>query len=90
MWYPYHGSGWAWAIGMGLMMFLFWGGLIVLGAWVFRATTGGNAHRASNRPDDVAQEYSSGDRALDILKERYARGEISREEYLKMRDDLRM
>lgn len=26
--------------------------------------------------------------ALEILEERYARGEISREEYLEMRDDL--
>ena len=75
---------------MGLMMILFWGGIIVLGVWAFRATMGGNPPRASNRPGDEARDRSSGDRALEILKERYARGEISREEYEEIRDDLRM
>jgi putative membrane protein len=89
MWVHYHEFSWAWLIGMGLIMFLFWGGLVVLGAWVFRAALGGNVHRAPNRPDDEAQARPSGDRALEILKERYARGEISREEYEKIRDDLR-
>ena len=89
MWYHYHEFSWAWLIGMGLIMFLFWGGLVVLGAWVFRAVTGGNAPRPSNRPDDETQARPSGERALEILKERYARGEINREEYEKIRDDLR-
>lgn len=37
--------------------------------------TGGNAGRVSSS-------------AINILNERYARGELSREEYLKMRDDI--
>ena len=89
MWVHYHGFSWAWMIGMGLMMILFWGGLIVLGAWVFRALFGGSAPRSSARPEGEAEDRSSGDRALDILRERYARGEISREEYERIRDDLR-
>jgi uncharacterized membrane protein len=34
------------------------------------------------------KEKRTGSTALDILEERYARGEISREGYLEMRDDL--
>ena len=33
-------------------------------------------------------EPSQGERALELLKERYARGEITREEYLKMKEEL--
>jgi putative membrane protein len=89
MWYHYHEFNWAWMIGMGLFMILFWGGLIVFGAWVFRAVAGGNAPRNASRPGDETQSRPSGERALEILKERYARGEITREEYEKIRDDLR-
>lgn len=35
------------------------------------------------------QNYTPPQDALGILKERYARGEISREEYLSIREDLR-
>lgn len=33
-------------------------------------------------------EYSDGGKALEILKEQYAKGEITREQYLKMKEDL--
>jgi putative membrane protein len=87
MWYPYHGFSWEWTIGMGLMMILFWGGVIALVVWLFRSYTGVSANRSSDHADNGLQGRAPGD-ALDILKERYARGEISREEYLEMRDVL--
>lgn len=33
-------------------------------------------------------EPSQGERALELLKERYVKGEITREEYLKMKEEL--
>ena len=61
----------------GMMMFMFLGwllllGLIVAGVW-WLATRGWLARRND---------------ALEILRERYARGEISREEYESRRRDL--
>lgn len=67
------------AYGMGgwgfVAMFLFWGGLILLVAWVIRGLTG-----TAPRP--------GGSNAREIADERYARGEISREEYQKIKKDL--
>ncbi len=59
----------------GLMMLVFWGliiGLIVLGVRGF-----------SSRSD-----ASSNSSALDILKERYARGEIEEDEYERRKANL--
>ncbi len=69
----------AWGVGMLLFMLVFWGlviaGVIALLRWVFgRSGPGG-------RPEPAA-------RALDILKERYAKGEITREQFQAMRRDL--
>jgi len=58
----------------GLGMLLIWGLAIGLVVWLVRAFAG-------NRPDD-------GKRARQILEERYARGEIDREEFEQKRRDL--
>ena len=74
------GSGWGWGMGFGggLFMILFWVVIIVavvmLAKWLF----GG-----SSRID-----LPRGKSALDILKERYARGEIDKEEFEQKKRDL--
>jgi putative membrane protein len=68
--------------GMMIMMFLFWAalivGIVVLIRWLL--TTGGSGHQAATR--------NNADSPLDILKKRYARGEISKQEFDDMRQDL--
>jgi putative membrane protein len=73
-----------WEYGMGwfgtVLMALFWiaviVGIIVLIRWLF-VSTGAKGHRAI-----------SGDSALEILKRRYARGEINKEEFEQKKKDL--
>jgi putative membrane protein len=71
--YDHFGMGWGWG---GIWMILLWivpiVVLLVLAFGYFRSDRRGRDKRA----------------ALDILDERYARGEIDREEYLKRRQDL--
>ena len=72
MMWPYYAGGvhWVW---MGLLMVLFWGGLVLLVAWAIRAFSG----PASGRDD-----------ALDVLRRRLAAGEISPEDYEKTKRAL--
>ncbi len=68
---------WEWGPGAGWMllwMALFWGATIILIVWGVRQLQG------NNRESDS--------RALEILEERYARGEIDREEFASRRSDL--
>jgi len=69
----------AWGVGMMLFMLIFWllviAGVIALLRWLWSA--GGGAPR------------SAGDAAEDILKKRYARGEISKEEFQSTLQELR-
>ena len=88
MWYPHHGYSWETMIFGGLMMVLFWGGLTALAVWLFRAYAWPHASRSYD--DGHAGSHFRPTRdALDILKERYARGEISKDEFEQIRDDLR-
>ncbi len=67
-----------WGIAMGIAMLLFWGliiaGGVALVVWLIR--------QAGATPS------GGGSRPLDILQERYAKGEITREQYEQMRRDL--
>ena len=63
--------------GFGLIwMLVFWGVLILLAVWLVSML-----FPAAKKTDhDVSQSYS----ALEILKQRYARGELTQEEYQQM------
>jgi putative membrane protein len=69
---------WMWGLGMGLgglMMIIFWG-LVIAGIVLLV--------RQFSRGDSV----SGGATPVDVLKRRYAAGEITREQYEQMKRDL--
>ncbi len=66
-------GGW---IAMILMMSLFWGAVVFAGVMLFRGTTNSRGSRESDRVDGVTDRNP-----MDILDERFARGELENEEY---------
>ncbi len=76
MWGDMGNHGWWWGFGP-LLMLVFWGlvivGIVALGKYVFGRSGG---------------EVPRGKSALDIFKERYARGEIGKEEFEQKKRDL--
>jgi putative membrane protein len=70
-----HPMWWGWGIGMMAMMFLFWA-LVILGLIVGIRWLVGQG------------KVSPSDSALEILRQRYARGEINKEEFELKRKDL--
>ena len=75
MWYWHDGTGW-WMV---FVMVLFWGAILGLVVWGIRSLI------AADRSKLGASEKGH---PLDILKERYSRGEISRQEFDQIRKDL--
>jgi putative membrane protein len=74
MWYMHHIGG-GWMIFGGILMFLFWAGIIALIVWGVSRL--------------YRQHITAGKQTpLDIARERYARGEISREEFEQIKKDL--
>ena len=75
MWDGFGGMGWGW-IGLGMVhMLLFWV-LVILGIVVLTRWLAGGPR------DEVLP------RAIDILKARYAKGEITREQFEQMKRDI--
>jgi putative membrane protein len=70
--------GWGWGWFGAVPMVLWWAllivGIVVLAKWLI----GGSASAAG----------PAGDRALEVLRERYARGEIDKDEFDKRKRDL--
>jgi putative membrane protein len=69
MWGYADGSSWIW---MSAMMVLFWGGIITVAVFAFRAFSGPKGN----------------DQAMDLLRRRFAGGEITQEEFDKTRKAL--
>jgi putative membrane protein len=73
------GWGWGWMVLMVILMIAFWGGIIALIVWAVtrftRREAPGNQGVGSRNP-------------LDIAKERYARGEITKEQFDQIKRDL--
>lgn len=78
MWHGDGGMGW-WMVFGGIWMVLFWGGIIALVVWGIKKLTerGGSGTGGTDKRDP-----------LDIAKERYARGDISKEEFEQIKKDL--
>jgi len=65
-----------WGVGMMLMMLVFWG-VVIIG--IVLAIRWAVSQGRESRPTDAA---------LDILRQRYARGDISKEEFETKKKDL--
>lgn len=81
MFWPHMGGGFGWGgwIVGGLVMLLFLGALVALVFFIIRSST--------NNQSSGGQSGGRND-ALEILKQRYARGDISKAEYDEMRREL--
>ncbi|HLF36339.1 MAG TPA: SHOCT domain-containing protein [Anaerolineales bacterium] len=69
-------------MGIGLLvLLLFWGLLIFGAAWLVKGVFSGDKRT-------LGASVGSGAKPREILDQRYARGEIAREEYDRIRQDL--
>ncbi len=85
MMHPGWSNGWGlW--GMWLAMVAFWLVPLLLVAGIFWLFLGRDRHRGDRGSEPAV--FDENRRALAILKERYARGEISREEFERIKDDI--
>jgi len=82
MWHVGDGMGW-WMLWGGLMMVLFWGGIIALIVWAIQS--GARTEAGQAQPPQTGLRDRS---PLEIAKERYASGDISREDFEQIRRDL--
>ncbi len=81
MLYFWHGAmlglaGWVWL----LLMFAFWVGVVALVIWAVSAIFSSSRHHTPMAPRE--------DSAMQILRERYARGEIDTEQFEQARRTL--
>lgn len=71
------GMGFGWGMGLGWLFFILFWVLIILGVlYLIKLIAGGGRSKTTEETP------------LDILKRRYAKGEISKEDFEKMKEDL--
>ena len=75
--------GWGW----GFMLFVPVC-LILIAIGLYYVFTSGHRNSYSCHTHTPQTQYISSGRALEILKERYAKGEITREQYQQMKNEL--
>lgn len=77
-----------WDMGFGwVFMFFFWV-LVVMGIIYLIQLIAKGSKSGSQENREIFLGASREDSAIDILKKRYARGEITKDEFEKLRDDL--
>ncbi len=74
---PYFGHMFGWGLGGSLVMIIFWSAVILLVVWLLKQAAGTAGNESSKTPS-----------ALETLKERYAKGEIGKEEFEQKKTDL--
>jgi putative membrane protein len=67
----------------GIMMLLFWGLIIVGAIWLVQSLARGGGPIGTGAPPRESLESP-----LDILKRRYAKGELTKEQFEEMKRDL--
>ena len=73
-------------VAMFLMMAVFWGAVIAVVVWAVRSLRSDRTDRTSRPTDQQTSEPGGG--AEQILGERFARGELTAEEFTRSRDLL--
>jgi len=74
----YYGNMFSLGLGGGIMMIIFWVAIILFIVWIVKEVSGRNN---SNKP-------RHGKSALEILEERYAKGEMDKKEFEEKKKDL--
>lgn len=70
-----YGNMFGWGFGGGIMMIIFWVAIILLVVWTVKELAGKSGKESS-------------DSALEILRQRYAKGEMSKEEFETKKSEL--
>jgi putative membrane protein len=73
--YGHEGCGWGWPLIGSIFMILFWLAVILLIIWLFKQIRGPQAATQTETP-------------LELLKKRYAKGELDKKEFEEKKKDL--